>query len=116
MKPEIKAKWLEELRGGEYKQSRRTLRNSEGYCCMGVLVDIYIKETGKGSWNSDYLGNYVFEGDSMSEEAVLPQEVMEWAGLHYPNPNIVDNNPCGKCNDVLELTFDQIADAIEKTL
>lgn len=40
MNQEIKTKWLEALRSGRYTQTKGVLRNSEGYCCIGVLCDI----------------------------------------------------------------------------
>jgi len=41
MKAEVKAKWLEALRSGEYRQARRILRGSSGtFCCLGVLCEI----------------------------------------------------------------------------
>ena len=49
MKPSIKKRWLEALRGGKYKQGRNYLRAKDKngelhYCCLGVLTDLYIKE------------------------------------------------------------------------
>lgn len=37
---ELKAKWLEALRGDEYKQTTSTMYRPEtdGYCCLGVLA------------------------------------------------------------------------------
>ena len=40
MNPELKAKWLEALRGGTYTQAREKLRTDEGHCCLGVLCDV----------------------------------------------------------------------------
>lgn len=41
MKAELKQKWIEALRSGEYKQGRMYLRDtSDRYCCLGVLVDV----------------------------------------------------------------------------
>lgn len=41
MNPEIKAKWVEALRSGKYKQTRNALRKSDNrFCCLGVLCDI----------------------------------------------------------------------------
>ena len=40
MKAEDKAKWLEALRSGEYKQTDNTLCNGTAYCCLGVLETI----------------------------------------------------------------------------
>lgn len=49
MKTELKQKWVNALRSGEYKQGKNYLRrkNSSGdtYCCLGVLFDVW-----KGDW------------------------------------------------------------------
>jgi hypothetical protein len=41
MDKEIKRKWIEALRSGDYKQGRGWLRDKEGnYCCLGVLMEV----------------------------------------------------------------------------
>lgn len=41
MDAELKAKWIDALRSGEYKQARATLRDNSGaYCCLGVLCKV----------------------------------------------------------------------------
>lgn len=40
MKKDIAMKWVEALRSGKYKQTRGTLKNNEGFCCLGVLCEI----------------------------------------------------------------------------
>lgn len=42
MNPEIKVKWLEALRSGEYKQGKSSLYNRlhDSYCCLGVLLEV----------------------------------------------------------------------------
>ena len=47
MDPEVKAKWLEALRSGEYTQGRLTLHNrmSNEYCCLGVLCHVQDPES-----------------------------------------------------------------------
>ena len=40
MNKEIKTKWLEALRSGEYEQVQCRLHTNRGYCCLGVLCDI----------------------------------------------------------------------------
>ena len=38
MNPKLKARWVEALRSGDYKQGTKFLRTNEGtYCCLGVL-------------------------------------------------------------------------------
>ena len=52
MKPEIKQKWINALRSGEYEQGRKSLRDRNKYCCLGVLCDLHAKETGN-KWVED---------------------------------------------------------------
>lgn len=45
IKPEIKKRWIEALRSGEYEQAIGVLRKTDGvgrqrYCCLGVLCDV----------------------------------------------------------------------------
>ena len=46
--PEFKAKWLEALRSGRYRQTSLMLRDKVGFCCLGVACDI----SGKGTWKA----------------------------------------------------------------
>lgn len=45
MPKELLAKWLAALRSGEYKQSRESLYDGNGYCCLGVLQKIHVGRT-----------------------------------------------------------------------
>lgn len=36
-------KWIDALRSGEYKQTVGALRDSSGYCCLGVACDLAVK-------------------------------------------------------------------------
>lgn len=81
MKPEVKKKWVEALRSGQYVQGHKALRiqqrdGSYTFCCLGVLCDIHAKETGK-EWDD---GNLY-----MDHEASLPRTVRDWAGLDATN-------------------------------
>lgn len=41
MKSELKTKWVEALRSGEYTQGKHRLRTKDNdFCCLGVLCDI----------------------------------------------------------------------------
>ena len=92
MNSEVKAKWLEALRGGEYKQARYTLRSCNGgFCCLGVLSDLYRKEVG-GFWEWDYnqdsAYSIVHEDSEDFGTTELPVCIMEWAGLELSNPKV----------------------------
>jgi hypothetical protein len=136
MNPEVKAKWLAALRSGEYQQTDSCLRDAKGFCCLGVLTDLYIKEnpgaeavwqpiTGTGTAGQQEFFQHMDGGDDeevvmgYTEEAELPRPVMRWAGLNSQDPHIrtdvqeslslIGMNDGGK-------TFPEIANVIEARL
>lgn len=124
MKPEIKEMWVNALRSGDYPQNHDgKLRNENGYCCLGVLCDLYAKENNK-EW-----GDYRILGDGYDFEDYFdfpPQSVIEWAGLSNKNPAVEvvydeedepfsDNEPLASLNDK-GMPFDEIANLISSQL
>lgn len=117
MKPKVKEKWLEALRSGEYKQTKKHLRDENGFCCLGVLCDIHAKETG-GEWlGGDDAYTYQDWG------GILPPSVMEWAGLDGADADLpetvrVGYETCGTLSSVNDAgaSFERIATIIEKQL
>lgn len=128
MNPEVKAKWLEALRSGEYKQARHTLRSCNGgFCCLGVLSDVYRKEVG-GSWEWAYDDDTAYSIVNKNQDdyatVELPNCIKHWAEVDACNPqvhlkNLNDDNPgfisLAELNDEGK-TFNEIADLIEKQL
>jgi hypothetical protein len=122
MKKNIKRKWIAALVSGEYKQGRNRLKNVEGgYCCLGVLCDLYAKE-GKGRWTQPL---YEFATSSESSAGSLPQEVVEWSGISGSLGRINDlGTSLAGLNDYgpqdgernTPLTFEEIAYVIEGML
>lgn len=52
MNPRIRDMWAEALESGEYCQGNGRLRFNKKHCCLGVLTDLYVKETGDYDvWN-----------------------------------------------------------------
>ena len=91
MNTEVKQKWIDALRSGKYEQGSEKLRSVTGYCCLGVLCDLYSKEQG-AEWEfrgitetnlqpKDY---WYFEGES----EFLPDSVKDWAGMECKNPSL----------------------------
>jgi hypothetical protein len=121
MHERIKAIWTTKLRNGEYSQATGSLQStSGGFCCLGVLCDIYSKEMGV-EWGKRESGAIEFDGST----TVLPPRVAEWAGLSGPyihNPAV----RIGEGEDEHEMqlaelndtgsTFAEIADLIEAQL
>jgi len=105
MKKEIALKWISALRSGKYKQTNNTLKNSFGYCCLGVLCDI--SEVSEWDSYNEYENNNMF----------LPESVKEWAGMSsdvgkFPDSDgprystLMSKNDSGS-------SFNEIADLIE---
>lgn len=110
MKPEIKEKWIAALRSGEFKQTQKRLRKDDTYCCLGVLCELYRRETGLGAWtlNENVIGGvYNFLG----RPSVPPQQVREWAGLSQGN-----RSQCIVVNDKRGSTFNEVANFIDTEL
>lgn len=110
MNPAIKTKWLVALRSGDYPQTRRRLRDDDGFCCMGVLCDVVDPE-GWSAYNN---------GTFRSSRAFPPPSVIDEAGLY-------DGRLCAlgitgimgdlaNLNDNMGLSFPEIADYIEENL
>ncbi len=125
MNQEVKEKWLVALRSGDYKQSKFKLKDGDnGFCCLGVLSDLYAKEKGLEWTESEAVKPFktvscISETTPNSDE-YLAKEVMEWAGLDKANPNVdvVDycENTLAEFNDDCEFDFDRIAEIIEEQL
>lgn len=117
MQPEIKKAWIEALRSGAYAQTRGALKVSRGYCCLGVLCDLYAREYGI-EWQRDEMHYNGYK--LLGEESTLPKEVMEWAGLSSADPCLdgktgpLHGTTLAWANDKLKWNFILIADALEK--
>ena len=100
MDPELKAKWLKALRSGDYQQSKFTLRDARGHCCLGVLCDIVDPD----AWRTD------------------ETHTTGWGNRHYNQvrgfPFLTDNQSVrlSYLNDKNDLSFEQIAVFIEEEL
>lgn len=105
MTPEIKQRWVAALRSGEYEQGRNFLFRNGRHCCLGVLCDLYTKETGI-AWNP-------------TSTQVLPVEVVRWSGVSDSNPGIDFRDHIRRLadiNDSGDYDFPAIADLIDKQL
>jgi len=91
MNPEVKQKWIDALRSDKYEQGSGKLRSVTGYCCLGVLCDLYSQEHNT-QWEfrgdeeiNTQSQDYWYFGD---QSEFLPESVMNWAELKTPNPNV----------------------------
>ena len=112
MNPAVKAKWLEALRSEKYLQGVGCLKKGEEYCCLGVLADLYLEETG-GKWEKgEVVGLDYCEGEAY----LLPSKVQEWSAVgesgEFHGENPLDYCTLSGCNDNGK-TFAEIAALIE---
>lgn len=78
MKTEIAKKWVTALRSGEYNQGYGKLRDGDSFCCLGVLCDLFEKETQQTIHVSHNKNFFYGEGGDCYK---LPNEVKEWSGI-----------------------------------
>ena len=105
MNKEIKKKWLKALESGEYKKACGRLKRGDGYCCLGVLTDLYNKEHERFKVTLD--------------SGILSPVVMNWAGIDLEHSPLVDfydedgRNSLVNINDSTD-SFDEVIEAIRK--
>ena len=89
-------KVLVALRSGELKQTSGSLQDRIGHCCLGVMCEVYEKETG---YKLPRIASKLIGG-------FLNAKVKSWAGLENTDRLVFMNDDEGK-------TFLEIADFIE---
>ena len=119
MDANIKQKWLDALRSGKYAQAQERLHTEDGFCCLGVLCEVYIKEHGLDRSLMWEEGTGLDEGEMFifGSSTYLPKQVMNWANV----PRAGQIVTADKMIDLADLNdggvpFDQIADLIEEYL
>ena len=101
--------WVEALRSGDYKQGRGTLHDDQGFCCLGVACEVYQECVG-GLFihRMDLSGFHEYNGHGGD----LPPALTKW--LELEEDPIIGEKSAVILNDDDELSFNEIADAIEK--
>lgn len=105
--------WIAALRSGQYQQGQMRLRNSDGFCCLGVLCDLEVK-LGGGTWEMrtaiDGFSSWVFNssnGFEVDAHTYLPASLKDCIYLPRDSEGtLAGMNDEGR-------TFAQIADYIE---
>jgi len=135
MKKSIANMWVKALRSGKYTQTKNALCDNVGHCCLGVLCELYIKDTKNNIKRTspdvyDEEGMVSFDGKT----ELLPSCVIKWAGMIFDGEDKssgtfrIGNKSIslaawndGKCspfkksdNTVVKGTFKNIANVIEE--
>ena len=92
MNRKIALKWARALESGLYKQTEGTLRNPEGFCCLGVLCNLHAQAHPKIARREMDVDTY------LGADTNLPQEVMEWAGIDGDGGDFTNENGFIKVN------------------
>lgn len=113
MKPDVKERWVEALRSGEYQQGTGRVRMKGRYCCLGVLTALAEKELGPDVWRN-------------TEGIALSPKVAKWAGLVKEDGTPIVSPHLGLHRDLwldglsnindFGTPFNDIADMIERSL
>lgn len=112
----VKSLWLAALRSGKYAQDTGSLQGPDGFCCLGVLEDVYRDEKG---FDPDEFWDY-----DRKQQATVSDGCKAWSGLgsvlvdasksKYTDSLIKpDKVSVVVLNDDMRATFDEIADMIE---
>jgi hypothetical protein len=125
MNPDAKAKWIAALRNEtptQYAQGYGRLymrgESNEGgsYCCLGVLCDVFKKDTNSddlfspgGAWFGDR--NVV---GTVRDVVHVPNSVAHWAGLGMSARSVIEH--LVRMNDSHMHGFKAIADYIDANL
>ena len=112
----VKELWVAALRSGTYTQTTGSLQNACGFCCLGVLCDLYCREVG-GNWTPGEDDELVVftDNDGNTNFETCPDGVVEWAGLKEDDP-YVSERFLSDWNDSGKISFDEIANLINENL
>ncbi len=79
MDPILKAKWIEALRSGKYKQGKGVLRYGDEFCCLGVLCDVVDPKKWESQFNDNPDSPHTFMWED--QRSLLPNSVQKLTGL-----------------------------------
>jgi hypothetical protein len=98
-KKQVRKAWVKALRSGEYKQTIGRLRDKSGFCCLGVLCDLAVKNGVMKSY--------------LRKAAGLPQIVQDWIGLNSYTGDYFGGDACLASDNDDGKSFQEIASIIE---
>ena len=97
--------WMDVLRSGKYTQCRNSMRRGNSYCCLAVGCEVSHSTYSAGGGYPTFSREIQGKGYSFEEWLGLKREDV---GRFY--------KWCGLMNDERELSFDEIAGALENYL
>lgn len=108
--------WLEALRSGDYKQITGRMRTPDGFCCMGVAVDLMGVK-----W--EQLSDFSYSSDLSNVAAPRYNAWKDWFGFgpftsiaQHTEAKVETTYSLSELNDKLGLSFEVIADIVEEAV
>jgi len=132
MTPENKATWLEALRSGKYEQCTNVLHAEGRFCCLGVAIEVLtdlgwedcddtkrkdMKQIGgiEGIGCTTSLSHTLAERLGFND--IVPRDAIDKFRPGFsPDDGLTWEHLAMHLNDTRRLTFNQIADVMEKYL
>lgn len=97
-------KWIKALRSGKYSQTKNSLEDSDGFCCLGVACKVLIPKY------KLFIDDYGFiQGEIPENQGNSPV----WLNKINDNFSIITSKSLVDLNDNKNFTFDEIADVLE---
>lgn len=110
-KDELVAEWIKALRSGDYRQTIDKLADKEGYCCLGVLCEVAIKNGFQIVKEFDEINSrYQYDGNYSD----LPDQLLELFEEAGIDELRINGSYAQTLNDSHGCTFEEIAGMIEK--
>lgn len=104
---DLKTKWIAALRSGEYEQGKSSLEDEGKFCCLGVLCNILEVPTRYFEEDEEYPLEWIPKNDKIPAFLIDQTEVAEL---------LANKNDGNKSKGIEPLSFDKIADFIDKNL
>jgi hypothetical protein len=114
MDSEVKARWLEALRSGQYTKGKSVLRSGDRYCCLGVLAEV----EGFLEYDENRERPYFISSNKTSRHSTLmPDHISSKYGLGKMfDLRHASHQVALACINDQSDTFDDVIEYIEKNL
>lgn len=117
----IITKWANALRSGKYKQTKHTLQDVKGYCCLGVACDLFIPNPRIGSIDGYLYGSHpIAQPNAPKWLHDINEDFFIRTGMLLSQLNddgisvmTIGNGTDFEYTKINSLTFDEIADLLE---
>ena len=124
MNEEVKKLWVEALRSGKFVKGTGqlltvTADGKKCHCALGVLCEVYLEQNPHSNFEFGRGGQdfgFIDEADVKKGPSFFNASVYHWAGVPVNSDFEVDDRAIWILNDRNNITFEDLAKAIEEQL